>query len=113
MSGGQDPLDAELGGALLDQGVEHVGRPLAQDPTQPGEDRVRLAGVGSAAAVPAVERLVGGVGQIGVVTLVHGDPVPVARQHERGEHAGHAAADDGDVLWVGDAWRTGRAGCRS
>ena len=108
--GREDPLDAEFGGALLEQCVEHVGRTLAQDPAQPGEDRVRLPGVGSATPIPVVEGLVGGVGHVGVVALVHGDPVPVARQQQREQHAGHATSDDGDVLGIVDAWSGGHGG---
>ena len=42
------------------------------------------------------------VGQVGVVALVHRDPVAVASEEQSGEHAGHPTADDGDVLGVGD-----------
>ena len=106
--GRQDPLDRQLGRTLLGEHVEHVGRPLAEDAAQPGQQRVGLAGVRRAAPVPAVERLVGGGGQVGVVALVHRDPVAVAGEQQRGQHAGHATADDGDVLRVG-----GRFGERS
>ena len=100
--GRQDPLDRELGGALGQQGLEHVGRPLAQDATQAGQQGVRLAGVGRTLAVPPVERLVGRGGQVGVVALVDRDLVAVAREQQGSQQAGHAAADDGDVLRIVD-----------
>jgi hypothetical protein len=97
-----DPLREERVMSLRTR-FKNLGNILAQDATQPGEDRVRLTGVRCTAPVPVVEGLVGGVGQIGVVALVHRHPMTVARQHERSERAGHTTADDGDVLRVGRA----------
>src|SRR3954452_2434704 len=59
------------------------------------------------APVPLLERLVRSVGQVGVVALVHRDTVAVAGEEQGGEHAGHATANDSDVLGVVDRFEEG------
>ena len=77
-------------------GVEHVGVAVAQQVAQPGQQRVRVAHLRRAAAVP----LEGGVGvgrQRGGVPLEQRDPVTGPRQRQRAAQAGDPGADDDDV----------------
>jgi hypothetical protein len=85
----------DLRGAGCEQALEHVGVAVAQQVPQPGQQGVRVAHLGGAAAVP-VERLVRRRRQRGGVALEQDDLVPVARERQRRSEPSDACPDHDD-----------------